>query len=863
MVKYTPMIEQYLHIKNQYQDCILFFRLGDFYEMFFEDAKITSQILNIALTGRDAGQADRIPMCGIPYHALDNYLSKLVEKGLKVAICEQLENPTEAKGVVKRDVVRIITPGTVMEEKMLQDKNNHFISCMIQHQDSYGLAAADITTGDLFVCSLDNSTLKRVMDEMMSFAPKEVIIIEENKEWEKLLEDTSIYTTQLYKNTNKCFQPLQTFIQHFQERINIHLFHEVEKLAVGWLLEYIYLTQKRDCQHFNQIQRYIPNDKMLLDGNAKRNLELIETIRTKEKKGSLLWILDKTHTSIGGRMLRSWVENPLQSLSHIESRLDAVEELSNNYCLLSEIKDQLKNVYDIERIMGKLAYGNANARDLAALSKSLLIVPMVKNTIYHCEAKLLKDMNEKLIDISALTDILEKALTEEPPISVKDGGMIREGYYELLDQYKNTSKIGKDWILNLEKEERDKTNIKSLKVGYNKVFGYYIEVTKSNITSVPDYYERKQTLANAERYITPELKEQEDLILKAEERLIDLEYQIFTELRLLAIEYLPQIQTIAKAIATIDVLQSLAFVRLENQYIKPSFNTDGLLEITQGRHPVVEKVLKNEQYVANDVLLNSADHQIQLITGPNMAGKSTYMRQVALIVIMAQIGSFVPAESANLSIVDRIFTRIGASDDLASGQSTFMVEMVEAKDAINEATNRSLILLDEIGRGTSTYDGMALAHSLIEYIHNHIHAKTLFSTHYHELTSLENSLVKLKNYHASCMEKDNKVIFLRRIIRGKADKSYGIHVAEIAGMPKGVIDRAKYLLQDYESNDVKHEAEIKPTEERTSSMQLSFLDSHTNLYLDIIETLQKADIHRMTPLDALNLLHGLQTKIKN
>lgn len=869
MAKYTPMMEQYLHIKEQYQDCILFFQLGDFYEMFFEDAKVASQVLGIALTGRDAGQAERIPMCGIPLHAADNYLPKLIDKGYKVAICGQVENPSEAKGVVKRDVIRIVTPGVHLEEKILDEQKNQYIVTIVRGNDGISYSVCDISTGDFFVSSIQSHEMKIIYNEIIAYDPKEVLITFDDPELRNMFKIAGVYVSDINTNYfNSDFDPNCSFDNHFSKESNVYpnSISPQEKLAVGWLLGYIYATQKRSIYHLTSLQKKERNNRMLLDVNAKRNLELIETMRAKEKKGSLLWVLDKTKTSMGARLLRQWVENPLLTIQEIEFRLDAVEELRDNHCLLEDLQDYFKEIYDIDRLLGRLSYGSANARDLVALKNSLLMVPSIRKVLHELKSPYLKELSNQLKDVTFITEYLERALVDNPPISVKDGGMIKDNFDENLDKYRYVSENGKNWILELERQERDKTKIKSLKIGFNKIFGYFIEITRANLSQVPDNYQRKQTLANAERFITEELKEKEELILKAENSIVDLEHQLFIKIREFVLEHLSSIQTIAKSIATLDVLVSFSIVSIKGGYNRPVFNCHGSIEIKKGRHPVVEHMLQDEMYVPNDVILNH-DDQIQLITGPNMAGKSTYMRQVALIVVMGQIGSYVPAESADLTIVDRIFTRIGASDDLSSGQSTFMVEMVEAKEALNEATENSLILLDEIGRGTSTYDGMALAHSIIEYIHEYVKAKTLFSTHYHELTELENRYPRVVNYHVKCIEKDHRVIFLHQVHKGKADKSYGVYVAQIAGMPKQVIFRAKELLSFYEKQfqhqqHAKQLSLLEMVQEDKSSERIVEEDNITEK-MQCIQELESMNLVQMTPIEALNYLFELQKKLKN
>lgn len=789
MAQYTPMIQQYLAIKQDYPDTFLFFRLGDFYELFFDDAILASRELEITLTGRDGGGEERIPMCGVPHHSAESYIAELLKKGYKVAVCEQVENPKDAKGVVKREVTRVITPGTMMEGNWLTDKENNYLVVIAERTGREAVAACDMSTGEMYVTSFDNSGTQ-ALDEALQYRPREIV---------------------LCGQVAKRYKPDVTISYLDPEAIELQLaagqygqqaqqLDEAMQLAVSALLAYIGATQKRGLAHLRVLKQYEATQYLQMDPYSRRNLELTETIRDKSKKGSLLWLLDRTETAMGGRLLRRWIERPLLTHSEIERRLQAVAFLKDQLLLRSDIRTSLDEIYDLERLAGRIAYGNANARDLVQLRHSLQAIPALTQLLQSCGSEVLKALAEGMDSCEDVAQFLETSLVDDPPISVREGGIIRSGYDEYLDKLITASREGKHWIAQLEQTEREMTGIRSLKIGFNKVFGYYIEVSRANQSHVPlDRYERKQTLANAERFITPELKEKEALILEAEEKMVELEYQLFTDIRTQVAQHIPRIQILAEKVAAIDVLQSFATVSEERGFIRPEVVSTGEFDVEAGRHAVVEAVLENEKYVSNDVHLDPTQRQILLITGPNMAGKSTYMRQIALIAVMAQIGCFVPAKQAKLSLIDQIFTRIGAADDLVGGHSTFMVEMLETKNALVKATNRSLILLDEIGRGTSTYDGMALAQSVIEYIHDHIGAKTLFSTHYHELTQLEESLPRVVNVNARCEERNGKLLFLHKIEPGRADRSYGIHVAELADMPQAVIERARVILEGLEA----------------------------------------------------------------
>ncbi|WP_096435323.1 DNA mismatch repair protein MutS [Alteribacter populi] len=888
MSKHTPMIEQYLRIKAEYEDAFLFFRLGDFYELFFEDAIKAAKELEITLTARGKGE-DRIPMCGVPHHACNGYITQLIEKGFKVAICEQTEDPAAAKGVVKREVVQLITPGTVMDGTTIQEKeNNYLLSVSEFDHHQFGLAAADLTTGELRV-TLFKEGLEDVIQEAASYSPKEIVIPSSFSDDKKQQMGKIVKATFSEEDDTSLHGEMTRLVDNLQE--------QVLTITVIRLLNYLHRTKKRSLEHLQPATFYFTDDFMKLDVHSKRNLELIETIREKKKHGSLLWLLDKTVTAMGGRLLKQWIERPLLDRIKIEERLSLVDSLLGHFFEREALKEQLREVYDLERLSGKVSFGNVNARDLIQLQKSLERVPAIFETVHRLEHPFADNLIDRVDQCEGLKELLESSIQEEPGLSITDGDIIRDGYNELLDEYRDAMRNGKTWIAALEQQERAETGVKSLKVGFNKVFGYYIEVTKSNIASLPEgRYERKQTLANAERYITPELKEKEALILEAEEKSEKLEYELFLEVREQVKGYIEKLQQLAKVISTFDVLQSFAEVSEDNHFVKPSINETGTVEIVDGRHPVVEKMIDQGDYVPNDISLNQ-DREMLLITGPNMAGKSTYMRQLALCSVMMQVGSYVPATSCDLPVFDQIFTRIGAADDLAQGQSTFMVEMMETKHAVAKATDRSLILLDEIGRGTSTYDGMALAQAIMEYIHHHIGAKTLFSTHYHELTTLEHDLDKLKNVHVSAAEDDGEVVFLHRVVDGSADKSYGIYVAQLADLPIELIDRAKIILEQLESTDQASAAqdEMEPvqinekksnhqdTPESTGNQvletqgQLALFDSAlfdaeasekkvTDMYTkkerDVLKKIENLDLLHVTPMEAIQTIHELQQKLK-
>ncbi|AST91982.1 DNA mismatch repair protein MutS [Sutcliffiella cohnii] len=865
MAAYTPMIQQYLKVKADYEDAFLFFRLGDFYEMFFEDAIKASQELEITLTSREGGGDEKIPMCGVPYHSAPNYIEQLIEKGYKVAICEQVEDPKQAKGVVKREVVQLITPGTVMDGKGLTDKQNNFLLSTTQFEDNtLGFTYADLSTGEIYVTVLTGG-MNQLSNEVYSIGGKEIVVAPNfNTESLLPLQERMSLTISYEENC----EPLNNMLP-----ITEVLEQEKLKVTVNRLLHYLVKTQKRSLDHLQPAQFFQIDEFMKMDLYSKRNLELTETIRSKGKKGSLLWLLDQTVTAMGGRLLKQWIDRPLIDLKVITYRQEMVEVLIEQFFAREEIRELLKQVYDLERLAGRVAFGNVNGRDLVQLRKSLQQIPILKEKLTELPANM-DELLQKMDDCEELANLLQNSLLEQPSISVKEGNIIKDGYNEDLDRYRDARRNGKTWIAELEKREREVTGIKSLKIGYNRIFGYYIEVTRANIHLLEeDRYERKQTLANAERYITEELKEKETLILEAEEKIIQLEYDLFVSLREKVKTFIPRVQLLAKAVSELDVLQCFATISEERQYVRPEFSPERVLAITDGRHPVVEKVLNSNEYVPNDCFMNN-EREILLITGPNMSGKSTFMRQIALTAILAQIGCFVPAKSAVLPIFDQIFTRIGAADDLISGQSTFMVEMLEARNAIVHATQNSLILFDEIGRGTSTYDGMALAQSLIEYIHNKIGAKTLFSTHYHELTSLETALGKLLNIHVSVVEKNGKVVFLHKMKEGPADKSYGIHVAELANLPKEVIVRAAEILKALETPSSEKSPKIQEgTKVFEDDSQLSFFEMNDSKSKtstptiakkeqEIIQTIKNIDILDMTPMQALNQLYELHKVLK-
>ena len=880
MAEFTPMMRHYLDTKEQYKDCILFYRLGDFYEMFFDDAVTVSRELELTLTGKDCGQEERAPMCGVPYHAAETYLNRLVAKGYKVAICEQVEDPKLAKGMVKREVVRVVTPGTNLNTQALDETKNNYIMCIVYLADRYGVSLADVSTGEYFLTEV--SSAKKMEDEIIKFSPAEIIcnepLLMSGTDLDALKDRLGISVFPLdaaYFDDEQCRRAL---LEHFQvasmEALGLGDY-TLGVLAAGALMRYLLDTQKNSLSQMTRLVPYSTGKYMVLDSSTRRNLELTETLREKQKRGSLLWVLDKTKTAMGARMLRTYIEQPLLEKETIEARLDAIEELNNNAIMREEIREYLNPVYDLERLVSRITYQSANPRDLVAFKSSLSMLPAIKYLLKDSVCGELKTVEEELDALEDVHALISKAIVDEPPMIVREGGIIKEGYNEEVDKLRQAKTEGKNWLAQLEEQERERTGIKNLRIKYNKVFGYYLEVTNSYKDLVPDDYMRKQTLTNAERYITPKLKELEDMILGAEDKLFSLEYDLFADVRDQIGREVLRIQKTARAIARLDVYASLSLVAERENYVRPSINGKGLIDIRGGRHPVVEKMISNDMFIANDTYLDNNKNRISIITGPNMAGKSTYMRQTALIVLMAQIGSFVPAQKAKIGIVDRIFTRVGASDDLASGQSTFMVEMTEVANILRNATANSLLILDEIGRGTSTFDGLSIAWAVVEHISNPrlLGAKTLFATHYHELTELEGKLSSVNNYCIAVKEKGDDIVFLRKIVKGGADKSYGIQVAKLAGVPDNVIQRAKEIIHQLVDADITqrvHEIEVvqgsavkkKPvTYDEVDMEQMSLFDTVKDD--DILKELKELDISNLTPLDALNTLNRLQSKLRN
>lgn len=860
---YTPMMQQYIGIKEEYKDAFLFYRLGDFYELFFEDAVRASQILEITLTSRDAGQKERIPMCGVPHHSAKNYIETLVAKGFKVAICEQTEDPKEAKGVVRREVVQLITPGTIMEGKTIDGKTNHYIaSAEMIAANEFGFAYLDVSTGEANAQIIEGAA-KECMMQLQSLGIREVIV--PPSMYDEMLE--------LSEATNIVISIEEQQMDEAASAQYVEQLPQSVQAVSRKLLRYIEKTQMRSLAHL-QAFNFIETAKYLrIDTNSKRNLELVQSIRGGDTKGTLLWLVDETVTAMGGRKLKQWMHQPLATKTHIEKRLDVVTALMDAFFLREEMRDLLKEVYDLERLVGRVAFGNVGGRDLAQLRESLKQIPHLKEKLLTSGYRELEELGAELDECAEVYELLVRAITEHPPITIKEGDVIADGYNDRLDELRDASRNGKTWILQLEQQERKITGIPNLKIGYNRIFGYYIEITKSHIGKADlTRYERKQTLANAERYITQELKEKESLILNAEEESLALEYDLFTALREDLKKFIPRLQALASNVSELDVYIGFAVVSENYRFTRPLFHEGRGMKIIEGRHPVVEKMLNKQMYVPNDCVLDEAKNMM-LITGPNMSGKSTYMRQVALIVVLAQMGCYVPADVAELPITDQIFTRIGAADDLVAGQSTFMVEMLESQHAITHATAKSLLLFDEIGRGTSTYDGMSLAQAMMEYIHTHIGANTLFSTHYHELTQLESQLEKLVNVHVSAAERDGNVVFLHKVKQGAADKSYGVHVAKLADMPEAILARAEELLKQFEEGTP---AQIQPiivaeqapvietkavTPEPEDSQQLSLFSDVSKDEQAAIEQLKSANVANMTPMQAMNLLYELQQKL--
>ncbi len=875
----TPMMQQYMETKNQYRDCILFYRLGDFYEMFFEDALTVSKELELTLTGKACGLEERAPMCGVPYHAVEGYLTKLVSKGYKVAICEQIEDPKLAKGLVKRDVTRIVTPGTNLNVQALEESKNNYLMCISYTPTKIGISVADVTTGDYYLTEVED--LRKLRDELMKYEPSEIICNEaflvSGFDVEELRARYHISVNALEAHMFDDEGCKRLLLRHFKVNTLIGLGvmeFPTGLTAAGALLQYLYDTQKTELSHFTHLYPYLTSKYMLLDSSTRRNLELTETIREKQKRGSLLWVLDKTRTAMGGRLLRSMLEQPLIDREEMEKRLDAVEDLSRDSVSRDEIREYLNPVYDLERLLSKVTYKTANPRDFIAFRNSLEMLPAIKAVLKGFTVRELKEIESEMDGLEDIFQLIRAAIEDDPPITIREGGMIRDGFNETVDKLRSAKRDGKQWLAQLEEQDRERTGIKNLKIRYNKVFGYYFEVTNSYRNMVPEDYVRKQTLANAERYTTPKLKELEDTILNAEEKLTTLEYDLFCKIRDSIAAELERIQKTAKAVARLDVYASLSLVSERNHYVRPKLNDKGVIDIKDGRHPVVEQMISNDMFISNDTHLDNGSHCISIITGPNMAGKSTYMRQTALIVLLAQVGCFVPAKSANIGIVDRIFTRVGASDDLASGQSTFMVEMNEVANILRNATADSLL----IGRGTSTFDGLSIAWAVIEHISNRklLGAKTLFATHYHELTELEGKMSNVNNYCIAVKECGDDIVFLRKIIKGGADKSYGIQVAKLAGVPDMVIGRAKEIVEQLTDNDIIEKiqniaVEVKgdkvfsgkkqPPPDEVELAQISLFDTVTDE--DVLRELKEIELNTLAPIDALNVLYRLQNKLKN
>ena len=884
MAEYSPMMQHYLDTKKQYSDCVLFYRLGDFYEMFYEDAEIVSRELELTLTGKDCGQEKRAPMSGIPFHAAEGYIAKLIEKGYKVAICEQVEDPKTAKGMVKREVVRVVTPGTVMESNLLEEKKNNYIMAIYKSGIYFGICVCDVSTGEFLATQImEHNNFERLLDEIARYSPAEIIVSDmmfnSKTELEKIKERFDTYISKededSFDGEFELLSSMYNIIDDKNEKIDDKKLPE-KKLAIyaiNALLKYLEDTQKTSLDHINTIKIYNTTRYMALDINARRNLEITEKMRDKTKKGTLLWVLDRTSTSMGGRLLRRWLNDPLIDRAEINERLDAVEELKNSLILRGDVIEYLKKVYDIERLAGKISYGSANGRDLISLKNSVKQLPYVKNVLAGVSSKMLKNIASQLDTLDDVYEIIEKSIVDEPPIGVKDGGVIKLGYDPEIDKLKTATTEGKRWILDLEAKEREETGIKGLKIGFNKVFGYFIEVTKSNLAMVPERYVRKQTLANAERYITEDLKNLENQILGAEERVITLEYNAFCQIRETIEKQIERLQKTAALVSTLDVLTSFATVAEDMNYVKPIVDDAGVIDIKDGRHPVIEKMITSNNFVPNDTYLDQNDNRLAIITGPNMAGKSTFMRQVALITLMAQVGSFVPASSARIGVVDKIFTRVGASDDLSMGQSTFMVEMMEVATILKEATKNSLVILDEIGRGTSTYDGLSIAWAVAEYIADKekCGAKTLFATHYHELTELEEKIEGVKNYSIAVKEKGEDIIFLRKIVNGGTDESYGVHVARLAGVPKIVTSKANEILQSLErknvllnKNSIADAVNDKQNNEGYVPVSGNIpenIDINNYKIAEVAHEIDKIDFNQITPIDALNTLVRIKEKL--
>ncbi len=865
---FSPMMQRYLETKREYEDCILFYRLGDFYEMFFEDAIRVSKELELTLTGKLCGQEARAPMCGVPFHAAETYISRLIEKGYKVAICEQLEDPKTAKGIVKRGVIRVVTPGTVLETNLLEEKKNNYIMSIYKIGTYFGIAICDVSTGDFRATQItETNNFSKLLDEISRYSPAELVVnqfmYDSKEEIAKIKERFELYISQApdeyFSSDISSIKKDYAFVDD-RENVYTPTNQEISICAICGIIRYLKETQKNNLDHINKIIFYKTTKYMALDINARRNLEITEKMRDKSKKGTLLWVLDKTSTSMGGRLLRRWLNDPLIEVAEINERLEAVRELKDDVILRGDISEALKKVYDIERLSGKISYGSANGRDMISLKNSIHQLPDLKKVLTNTQSKMLQDLYQNLDELVDIYELIEKAIVDEPPMSVKEGGIIKLGYDPEIDQLKKATIEGKTWILELEAKEKEATGIKNLKVGFNRVFGYYIEVSKSNISQVPDRYMRKQTLTNGERYITEELKNLENQILGAEEKVVNLEYNAFTEVREIIEKEIRRLQKSAEVVSILDVLCSFATVAEDMNYVEPIVEKEGIIEIKDGRHPVIEKMLPAGSFVQNDTYLDEEDNRLAIITGPNMAGKSTYMRQVALITLMAQVGSFVPASYAKIGVVDKIFTRVGASDDLSMGQSTFMVEMMEVANILRDATKNSLVILDEIGRGTSTYDGLSIAWAVAEYIADKekCGAKTLFATHYHELTQLEDKLEGVKNYSIAVKEKGEDIIFLRKIVPEGTDESYGVHVAKLAGVPQVVTRRANEILRSLERKNV---LTGKSAEKESKKQTAGQLDMYNYKLAEIAQEIDKIDLNQLTPIDALNTLVKIKEKM--
>jgi len=867
----TPMMEQYFEVKNQYRDYVLFYRLGDFYEMFFDDAIRVSRELELTLTGRDCGEAERAPMCGVPFHSADTYIARLIEKGYKVAICEQVEDPALAKGLVKREVVRVITPGTLIEPTMLSEQKNNYLCAVYFSEEGNGVCFADASTGELFATVLRGANMEsRLLAEMGTYRPSEVIFNLPRSRAAAATEFAQSHLKAVLTDAQASRFEYGSCRESVAEQFGATLREGILEdrplvCAVGGLLDYLREMQKNDLSALKELNVYTEGQFLEMDLNTRRNLELTETMRAKEKKGSLLWVLDKTRTAPGARMLRQWIEHPLLNVAAIEERQGAIEELVGNYMLREEISELLSGVLDLERLNTKIVYGTANAKDLRAVASTISILPELREKLSDCQSRAMKRIHTELDTLEDIFALIDHAIVETPPFSVREGGMIAPGYNADIDYLHSVMTDGKSWIEKIEAEEREATGIKTLRIGYNKVFGYYIEITKSLVSQAPDRYIRKQTLSNCERYITQELKDKESTILGAADKVCSLEYEVFSQVRAVVAEAGERLQKTAALLAELDVYRSLSQVAATNHYVRPTVDLSDRISIVDGRHPVVEQFVKDSYFVPNDTELDTTHNRLMLITGPNMAGKSTYMRQVALITVMAQIGSFVPAREATLGLVDKVFTRVGASDDLASGQSTFMLEMNEVAYILRNATKQSLIIYDEVGRGTSTFDGMSIARAIVEYTNSKkIGAKTLFATHYHELTVMEDEFDGIVNYNIAAKKRGDGIVFLRKIVRGSTDDSYGIEVAKLSGLPNEVIKRAREVLATVEASAVnlstsgdKGKTPVKPAED---DMTLSLQDCINE---QVIEELKAADLNTLSPLEAMNLLFGLQRRLKN